>query len=82
MDRRSTCGSAETRKLVAVEQAETARLNSETRVLLPVKAFVAGVRPQQATVSTTMAHEIYFSQVLDGIRRATPVGAVARQPSR
>lgn len=66
---------SETRKLVAVEQAETARLNSETRTLLPVKAYVAGVAGQQATVSTTMAHEIYFSHVLDGVRRATPIGA-------
>jgi hypothetical protein len=66
---------SETRKLVAVEQAETARLNSETRTLLPVKAYVAGVASQQQTVSTTMAHEIFFSHVLDGIRRATPVGA-------
>ena len=66
---------SETRKLVAVEQAETARLNSETQVLLPVKAYVAGVAAQQATVKTTMAREIYFSRVLDGIRRATPVGA-------
>jgi hypothetical protein len=66
---------SETRKLVAVEQAETARLNSETRTLLPVKAYVAGVASQQQTVSTTMAREIFFSRVLDGIRRATPVGA-------
>ena len=66
---------SETRKLVAVEQAETARLNSETRVLLPVKAYVAGVAAQQATVKATMSREIYFSRVLDGIRRATPVGA-------
>ena len=65
----------EARKLVAVEQAETARLNSETRTLLPVKAYVAGVAAQQETVRTTMAREIYFSRVLDGIRRATPVGA-------
>lgn len=66
---------SETRKLVAVEQAETARLNSETRVLLPVKAYVAGVAAQKATVKTTMSREIYFSRVLDGIRQATPVGA-------
>lgn len=66
---------SETRKLVAVEQAETARLNSETRVLLPVKAYVAGVAAQKATVKSTMSREIYFSRVLDGIRQATPVGA-------
>ncbi len=66
---------SETRKLVAVEQAETARLNSETRILLPVKSYVAGVAGQETTVKTTMAREIYFSEVLDGIRRATPVGA-------
>lgn len=66
---------SETRKLVAVEQAETARLNSETRVLMPVKAYVAGVAAQKATARETMSREIYFSRVLDGIRQATPVGA-------
>ena len=39
----STCAITETRKLVAVEQAETGRLNAETRTLLPVKTFVTGV---------------------------------------
>ena len=42
---------------------------------MPVKAYVAGVAAQKATVKTTMSREIYFSRVLDGIRQATPVGA-------
>ena len=49
-----------------------ARLSSETRTLRPIKTYVAGVAAQKATVSTTMAREIYFSQVLDGIRRGHP----------
>lgn len=65
----------ETEKVVAVERAETTRLNSETKMLLPVKAFVAGVAAQKETVQTTMSREIFFSEVVDGIQRATPDGA-------
>ena len=65
----------EAEKRVAVEQAETSRLVAETQVLAPVRAFVTGVAQQQQTVATAMAEEIYFSEVLDGIRDATPAGA-------
>lgn len=61
--------------LLAVEQAETTRLTAETRALAPVRAFVSGVLQQQATVDATMAREIYFSRVVDGLRAATPSAA-------
>lgn len=66
---------AEARKVVAVEQAQTNRLASETQALAPVRAFVSGVAVQQQTVQGAMAQEIYFSEVLDGVRSATPSGA-------
>ncbi len=65
----------ETRKLVAVEQAETTRLTGQTQVLAPVRTFVNGVAVQQRTVETAMADEVYVSEVLDGVRDATPSGA-------
>jgi len=65
----------EAQKLVAVEQAETTRLTGQTQVLAPVRTFVSGVAVQQLTVQTTMAGEVYLSDVLDGIRDATPLGA-------
>jgi hypothetical protein len=65
----------EAEKLVAVEEAETGRLTARTQVLAPVKAFVNGVAVQQRTVDAAMANEIYFSEVLGGIRDATPPGA-------
>lgn len=65
----------ESRKLVAVEQAETSRLSSQTQVLAPVRTFVNGVAVQESTVQDAMAGEVYFSEVLDGIRDATPPGA-------
>jgi len=61
-------------KLVAVEQAQTSRLSSQTQTLTTIKTFVTGVAAQKATVSTTMAREIYFSKVLAGLRAATPSG--------
>jgi hypothetical protein len=65
---------AEAEQLLAVEQAETARLTEETQALLPVRAFVTGVQQQLATVSETMAREIYFSVVLDGLQDDAPSG--------
>lgn len=65
----------EAEKLVAVEQAETNRLTAQTQVLAPVKAFVNGVAVQQRTVDDAMADEMYFSEVLGGVRDATPPGA-------
>jgi hypothetical protein len=65
----------EARKLVAVEQAETTRLTGQTQVLAPVRTYVSGVAVQQQTVQTAMAGEVYLSDVLDGVRDATPVGA-------
>ena len=66
----------ETRKLVAVEQAETTRLTGQTQVLAPVRTFVNGVAVQERTVQTAMADEVFVSEVLDGIRDATPPGAL------
>jgi hypothetical protein len=51
---------AEAQKLVAVA---------------PVRTFVNGVAVQENTVQSAMVGEIYFSDVLDGIRDATPPGA-------
>lgn len=63
---------AEARGLVAVVRGETTRLEAETQTLAPVRAFVAGVDLQAQTVETNMEAEIYFSEVLDGLRRASP----------
>ena len=65
---------AQAEQLLTVEQAETTRLTQETQELLPVRAFVAGVQQQLATVSETMEREIYFSVVLDGLQDASPSG--------
>ncbi len=65
----------EAHKLVAVEQAETTRLTGQTQVLAPVRTFVSGVAVQQGTVQGAMANEVYVSEVLDGVRDATPLGA-------
>jgi hypothetical protein len=65
----------EAHKLLSVEQAETTRLTGQTQVLAPVRTFVSGVAVQQATVRAAMANEVYVSEVLDGIRDATPPGA-------
>ena len=61
-------------KLVAVEQAETNRLSAQTQTLVTIKTYVTGVAAQELTVQTTMAREIYFSKVLEGIRTASPTG--------
>lgn len=65
----------EAEKLVAIEQAETARLTARTQELQPVRVFVNGVALQEATVQSAMADEVYLSEVLDGVLAATPVGA-------
>lgn len=62
-------------KALEVEQAETARLTAETDELAPVRDFVTGVERQMRTVKQTMATEIYFSRVFQGLQRDTPVGA-------
>jgi Tfp pilus assembly protein PilN len=62
--------------LLAVETAETSRLTDRTNALQPVKTFVAGVEQQKATVSETMASEIYFSKVLRSMSDAAPSGVV------
>ena len=71
----------EARKLVAVEQAETDRLTSQTQLLAPVRAFVDGVAVQLRTVQAAMANEVYFSDVLDGLTEATPEGAEVQSVS-
>lgn len=58
-----------------VEQAQAQLLTAETGALAPVKAFVASVEQQKATVQETMAREIYFSRLLDALQAATPSGA-------
>lgn len=65
---------SDAQKLVAVEQAETNRLTSQTQTLVTIKTYVTGVAAQEQTVQTTMAREIYFSKVLEGIRAASPSG--------
>ena len=65
---------ADQEKLVAVEQAQTTRLSAQTQTLTKIRTFVTGVAAQKQTVATTMAHEIYFSKVLEGIRQASPSG--------
>ena len=65
----------EAEKVVAVEQSETDRLTAQTQVLAPVKAFVNGVAVQERTVQGAMADEVFFSDVLRGVRDATPPGA-------
>lgn len=62
-------------QVLVVEQAETTRLTTQTNELAPVRAFVTGVEQQQQTVQETMAEEIYFSRVLEGVQAATPSGA-------
>lgn len=64
----------EAEQLLTVEQAETARLTEETQVLLPVRAYVTGVEQQKTLVSETMATEIYFSTVLEGLQDDAPSG--------
>lgn len=66
---------AQAQQILTIEQAETTRLANETRVLAPVRSFVTAVEQQKRTVQEAMATEIYFSQVLDGLRTATPSGA-------
>lgn len=65
----------EAEKLVAVEQAETDRLVAQTQVLAPVREYVTGVSLQEATVDAAMSGEVYVSEVLGGLREATPPGA-------
>jgi Tfp pilus assembly protein PilN len=62
-------------KVLAVEQAETARLTAETNELASVKTFIAAVGQQQLTVQGSMAGEIYFSRVLEELQNATPFAA-------
>jgi hypothetical protein len=62
-------------QVLSIEQAETARLTSETQALAPVRAYVLGVEHQKQLVQETMANEVYFSRVLDGLRSAAPPGA-------
>lgn len=66
---------SEAQKRVAVEQAQTGRLTAQTQLLAPVRAFVNGVSVQERTVNGAMANEVFFSDVLGGIREATPPGA-------
>jgi hypothetical protein len=68
-------------KLVTVERAETARLSDKAQELTAIKVFVAGVNGQQQTVAATMSQEIYFSEVLSGIRAASPIGTTLQSIS-
>lgn len=60
--------------LLAVEQAETARVQEQTSALQPVRTFVAGVEAQKTTISETMAREIFFSEALEAMQDAAPAG--------
>lgn len=66
---------AQQEKLVEVEQAQSRRLTAQTQLLAPVRAFVNGVALQERTVATTMAGEVWVSDVLAGVRDALPIGA-------
>jgi hypothetical protein len=66
---------AEAEKLVAIEEAESARLTTQTQKLQPVRVFVNGVALQELTVKLAMADEVFLSEVLEGVRDATPLGA-------
>jgi Tfp pilus assembly protein PilN len=68
-------------KLVRVEQAQTNRLSSQAQTLTTIKTFVTGVAAQKQTVAATMAREIYFSKVLEGIRAASPSGTTLQSIS-
>jgi hypothetical protein len=68
-------------KVLAVEEAETARLTVETRTLTPVKTFVATIGQQQLSVQNNMAAEIYFSRVLEEFQNATPFAATVESVS-
>ena len=57
---------------LAVEEAESGNLATETQALSPVKTYVAAVQQQQLTVQETMAREVYFSDVLTALDDATP----------
>jgi hypothetical protein len=63
------------RQMLAIEQAESGRLAVESQALAPVRGFVTSVEQQKKTVQDTMAREIYFSVILEGLQRATPSGA-------
>jgi hypothetical protein len=56
-------------------QAETALLTVETEALAPVRNYVSSVQQKKLSVQEAMKQEIYFSQVLDGLKAATPGGA-------
>jgi len=62
-------------QVLAVEQAETARLTADTNELKPVETFVATVGQHQLSVQNNMAAEIYFSRVLEELQNATPYAA-------
>jgi Tfp pilus assembly protein PilN len=62
-------------QVLAVEQAETARLTVDTNELKPVETFVATVGQHQLSVQNNMAAEIYFSRVLEELQNATPYAA-------
>jgi Tfp pilus assembly protein PilN len=68
-------------KVLAVEEAETARLAEETTTLAPVKTFVATIGQQQLSVQNNMAAEIYFSRVLEEFQNATPFAATVESVS-
>jgi len=62
-------------QVLAVEQAETNRLTSQTQELAPVRAYVATVDQQKLTVQQSMQSELYVSRVLAGLEDAAPQGA-------
>lgn len=66
---------AQAQQVLAVEQAETARLTRDTAALAPVRTFITSVEQRKQLVADTMAEEIYFSRVLDALAAATPAGA-------
>ena len=56
------------------ENANTVALTAQMRQLAPVKAFYAGVAANQQTITTTMAQEVLYSNVVRRLKATTPAG--------
>lgn len=62
-------------RLLADEQATTARLTGQTQELAPVRTYVASVQQQKQVAQEAMKDEVYLSRVMTALEAATPPGA-------
>jgi Tfp pilus assembly protein PilN len=62
-------------RLLADEQARTARLAGETRELAPVRSYVSSVLQKKLVAQKAMKDEVYLSRVMDALENAKPAGA-------